>query len=182
MLRDASGNRQRHKTLGIYPDLSGRPHWCSISSVMRDILAARQKGEPQDKVFRRVAKTGVQVYLRRWCEREHIEPPFTPHDLRRTCATRMNEIGVGPHIVERILNHRMAGGLSLALAIRSGHSLMCPVCCRCLLRGAGRNAYTPLWEGGRVVSRGIFRSNYLICFPPSVPPKRWCSLATKAAH
>jgi integrase len=32
-------------------------------------------------------------------------PGWTPHDLRRTCATRMAELGVQPHIVEAVLNH-----------------------------------------------------------------------------
>jgi integrase len=32
-------------------------------------------------------------------------PDWTPHDLRRTCATGMAEIGVLPHVVEAVLNH-----------------------------------------------------------------------------
>jgi integrase len=31
--------------------------------------------------------------------------PWTLHDLRRTFATRMAELGVQPHVIERILNH-----------------------------------------------------------------------------
>ena len=34
---------------------------------------------------------------------------WTPHDLRRTVATKMNELGVAPHVVEKILNHQMEG-------------------------------------------------------------------------
>jgi integrase len=30
---------------------------------------------------------------------------WKPHDLRRTVATRMAELGVQPHIVEAVLNH-----------------------------------------------------------------------------
>jgi integrase len=32
--------------------------------------------------------------------------PWTLHDLRRTAATRMCDIGVEPHVVEQILNHQ----------------------------------------------------------------------------
>jgi integrase len=32
-------------------------------------------------------------------------PRWTPHDLRRTVATRMAELGVQPHIIEAVLNH-----------------------------------------------------------------------------
>ena len=30
---------------------------------------------------------------------------WSPHDLRRTCATRMADLGVQPHIIEQALNH-----------------------------------------------------------------------------
>jgi integrase len=30
---------------------------------------------------------------------------WTLHDIRRTVATRMAEMGVAPHVIERILNH-----------------------------------------------------------------------------
>ena len=31
--------------------------------------------------------------------------PWREHDLRRTCATGMAELGVAPHIIEAVLNH-----------------------------------------------------------------------------
>ena len=34
---------------------------------------------------------------------------WTAHDLRRTFATRNNDLGVAPHIVERMLNHMLPG-------------------------------------------------------------------------
>lgn len=36
------------------------------------------------------------------------KPPehFTPHDLRRTATTGMARLGVAPHVVDKILNHR----------------------------------------------------------------------------
>ncbi|EGE59347.1 UNVERIFIED_ORG: integrase [Rhizobium esperanzae] len=35
--------------------------------------------------------------------------PFTLHDLRRTLATRLGDLGVAPHTVEAILNHARVG-------------------------------------------------------------------------
>jgi integrase len=32
--------------------------------------------------------------------------PFTLHDIRRTVATRMADLGVQPHIIEQVLNHQ----------------------------------------------------------------------------
>jgi integrase len=39
---------------------------------------------------------------------------FTLHDLRRTAATRMAELGTPPHILERILNH-ISGGTAQSI-------------------------------------------------------------------
>jgi len=36
-------------------------------------------------------------------------PPFTLHDLRRTCRTHLAALGVDPHIAERCLNHKLKG-------------------------------------------------------------------------
>jgi len=32
-------------------------------------------------------------------------PHWTPHDLRRTAATQMAELGIQPHVIEAVLNH-----------------------------------------------------------------------------
>ena len=31
--------------------------------------------------------------------------PWTPHDLRRTAATRLRELGIEPHVIEGVLHH-----------------------------------------------------------------------------
>lgn len=38
---------------------------------------------------------------------------YTPHDLRRTFATRLSDLGVMPHVVEKLLNHRMVGVMAI---------------------------------------------------------------------
>jgi integrase len=48
-------------------------------------------------------------------------PNWTPHDLRRTCATRMADIGVLPHVVEAVLNH--ASGHKHGIAGIYNHSV-----------------------------------------------------------
>jgi integrase len=57
--------------------------------------------------------TAVQAWLRRWCDRHDIAPRFTPHDLRRTVSTRLNDAGVEPYVVEKLLNHRMQGVMAV---------------------------------------------------------------------
>lgn len=38
---------------------------------------------------------------------------WTPHDLRRTFATHVSELGVLPHVVEKLLNHTMQGVMAV---------------------------------------------------------------------
>lgn len=45
------------------------------------------------------------------CQDIGSDPHFTPHDCRRTCETRLLEIGVLPHVAERYLNHTPSGML-----------------------------------------------------------------------
>lgn len=40
-------------------------------------------------------------------------PHFTPHDLRRTMATRLADVGIAPYVVEKMLNHQMEGVMSI---------------------------------------------------------------------
>jgi integrase len=52
--------------------------------------------------------TRVDRYMPAMCRAAGIEHA-TPHDLRRSCATHLAEIGVLPHIIESILNHASGG-------------------------------------------------------------------------
>ena len=47
-----------------------------------------------------------------WGRCKHDEP-WTLHDLRRTLATRMNDLGVAPHVVEQILGHSLGGVMAI---------------------------------------------------------------------
>lgn len=86
---------------------NGRAHWVVLSRQALALL--RGQDDSRELVFGTATDTGVQAWLRRWCEREEISPAFTPHDLRRTCATRLADLGVMPHVVEKILNHTLQG-------------------------------------------------------------------------
>lgn len=86
---------------------SHRAHWVSLPPLAVDVLNALPRSD--NNVFRNRTANGTQTWLREFCKREAIVPAFTPHDLRRTVATRMNELGVAPHVVEKIMNHAMAG-------------------------------------------------------------------------
>lgn len=42
-----------------------------------------------------------------------LEQTFTPHDLRRTFASRLSDLGVAPHTIEKMLDHKMVGVMSV---------------------------------------------------------------------
>lgn len=41
--------------------------------------------------------------------KEHNIPPFKAHDFRRTVSTRLSEIGVLPHVTEKMIGHELGG-------------------------------------------------------------------------
>jgi integrase len=88
-----------------------RGHWVALPRQALALL--RGQDTSRALLFGTATDTGVQAWLRRWCERERISPAFRPHDLRRTCATRLNTLGVLPHIAEKILNHTMQGVMAV---------------------------------------------------------------------
>jgi integrase len=83
-----------------------------------DALAARKGREPSQWIFpgpgARAAITGPAVA--KAVKRQEVVAddgtatilgiaPFTPHDLRRTAATHMEELGISPFVVGHVLNH-----------------------------------------------------------------------------
>jgi integrase len=80
------------------------PHWVYLTDTAKRQLKAGGF---------ETGMTGVQAWLRAWCDRNGIDPRFTPHDLRRTVSTRLNDAGVEPYVVEKLLNHRMQGVMAV---------------------------------------------------------------------
>lgn len=42
-----------------------------------------------------------------------LEQDYTPHKLRHTMSSRMADLGIMPHVVEKMLNHTMAGSMAV---------------------------------------------------------------------
>ena len=66
----------------------------------RDLIFGRHVDRPlrgwsvlKGALDRRIAASGIEV------------APWGHHDLRRSCATRMADLGVQPHVIEAVLNH-----------------------------------------------------------------------------
>lgn len=50
-----------------------------------------------------------EALLRLFEKKLFIMAPFTPHDLRRTLVTGLGDLGVQPHVIEKIVNHTQQG-------------------------------------------------------------------------
>src|SRR5262249_48345529 len=80
-----------------------------IVPAVKQCLDARPRRPGRDLIFGRrhnrpltgwsVLKTGLDQRL------GDAVADWTHHDLRRTCATRLMELGTAPHIVAAVLNH-----------------------------------------------------------------------------
>lgn len=89
---------------------NGEPHVVPLSDAAFEIVerALDATGEDRDAaLFTRIGEPvesnaiAKAVRLKLQIADEH----WTPHDIRRTVATGMAEIGVAPHVVEAALNH-----------------------------------------------------------------------------
>jgi integrase len=76
---------------------------------VRAILDGRLRREGRDLIFGRRwdrPLAGWSVLKAALDQRLGITvAAWTHHDLRRTCATRLGELGIPPHVVAAVLNH-----------------------------------------------------------------------------
>ena len=52
------------------------------------------------------------------------ENPFTPHDLRRTCATHMARLGFSDHVVGKVLNHQSGKAATITAQVYVQHDFL----------------------------------------------------------
>jgi integrase len=83
-----------------------RPHLVPLPQAARTIIEARPRRPGRDLIF------GLaEGPFSNWSDsKQRLDekialPHWTPHDLRRTAATMMAELGIQPHIIESVLNH-----------------------------------------------------------------------------
>lgn len=86
---------------------NGRAHDVPLSTPAKAVLDARQRLAGREFVFGR--GEGSYSGWSRSKARLDAELPgvedWRLHDLRRTAATRMADLGVAPHVIEAVLNH-----------------------------------------------------------------------------
>lgn len=87
--------------LHIPENKSSRPHWVYLPPLAKELI-----GDHDGYLFDSRSPTGVQLRLKR------KNTGWTPHDLRRTFATRLAGLGIDPLVVEKMLNHTLGGVLA----------------------------------------------------------------------
>jgi integrase len=94
------------KQIILAPDRTknSRQHELPLSTQALAILARQPRRNSSEFVFGKRGFTIWDVAKRELDQRVGITP-WTLHDLRRTCATQLGELGVQPHHIEAILNH-----------------------------------------------------------------------------
>jgi len=83
-----------------------RTHVVPFSPLARAIITKVDRLETCKHVFSTNQRTPVSGFskIKGRLEMEGV-PPWRLHDLRRTAATHMAELGIAPHIIELCLNH-----------------------------------------------------------------------------
>jgi integrase len=89
--------KKRTKPVCIFPAPRGR------RASMGGAAAAKAIKKTEQRLRGTVTTVGV--------------PPFTPHDLRRSAATHMEELGISPFIIGHVLNHVSATKASITSRI-----------------------------------------------------------------
>ena len=84
-----------------------------------DRLSKRRRWEPSGFVFEQregkpATTAGLSRALYRYADKLGIKDHpdwgrWHPHDLRRTCRTRLSEIGIGQEVAEKVIGHKQEG-------------------------------------------------------------------------
>jgi integrase len=87
---------------------NGRTHALPLPPMALDVIAGMPRMVGRDHLFGARSELGFT----QWGAKRDLDAkigkslqPWTLHDLRRTCATGMANIGVQPHVIEAVLNH-----------------------------------------------------------------------------
>lgn len=92
-------------------DTIARPIPPRIADWLKDM-----KGESsKDDLVLGELKSGeaISQMCRHIYARLQHDDAWTPHDLRRTFSTKLNDLGIAPHVVEQMLGHKMGGVMAV---------------------------------------------------------------------
>ena len=100
-------------TLPASRSKTGKPHTLPVTPLMREVIDSVCRRDGYDNLFGRKQFTG-------WAKGKAILDkklglrPWVTHDIRRSVATGMANIGVQPHVIEAVLNHQSGSKAGVA--------------------------------------------------------------------
>jgi integrase len=106
---------QRSWTLPKIRSKNGRAHTLPLMPMAVSILKAVPRMASRDTLFGTKGKGFVSWSRgKQALDQRAGVANWKTHDLRRSAATRMADIGIAPHIIEQILNHQSGhkGGIA----------------------------------------------------------------------
>jgi integrase len=86
---------------------NNRKHMLPLMPMALDIIRGVPRMVSRDQLFGGRSDSGFCAWHlgKIALDRRSGVTNWTPHDIRRTVATRMADIGVRPHVIEQLLNH-----------------------------------------------------------------------------
>ena len=92
---------------------NGRAHVVPLTAMARQIIETIPQRVGRDMVFGERAEIGLTAFQHGKADLRDGCAPWRLHDLRRTVATGLGNLGVRPDIIELVLNHAAhRGGIS----------------------------------------------------------------------
>src|SRR5215471_9354810 len=86
---------------------NGRQHTLPLAPLAISIIQSVPRRVSRDHLFGTRSDGGLSHWHQKAELDQHLTiKPWRVHDLRRTLATRLCDLGVAPHVVEQILNHQ----------------------------------------------------------------------------
>ncbi len=89
---------------------NGRAHTLSLPAMAWDIIRSVPRLAGRDQLFGVSAGDGFTAWAQAKAALDQrlgdTVAPFVLHDIRRSTATRLADLGVQPHVIEQILNHQ----------------------------------------------------------------------------
>jgi integrase len=87
---------------------NGRAHTLALMPLALDIITSVPRMVSRDQLFGERGAVGFSAWSRgkRALDERSGVAGWTVHDIRRTVATRMADLGVMPHVIEAALNHQ----------------------------------------------------------------------------
>jgi integrase len=89
---------------------NGRPHTLPLPPAAWDIINSVPRRASRDQLFGDRAARGFSAWAQGKAGLDRrlgdAVAPFQLHDIRRTVATGLADIGITPHVIEQILNHQ----------------------------------------------------------------------------